>query len=181
MGIFDKFKNADVMGVRQYIEEGNHRLLVKRVSQFMSKNPLTKNQENVTIEFKVIRTTPKEPDQKPQLKVGMTCNLVETSKSQGYEGNVLAAVAGILGLSIDEMKADDDFDDVFGSVFNEDQLLTGILVDCTAQKVKTKAGGDYTAKTWEPVRASEYAQHGLEAPAGAYLADAIVDGDSAAA
>jgi len=160
MGAYDRFRNADPMGVRQFIEAGNHRFLVKRTIQGPSANPQTKNMEKTVVEFKIVRSN--------TMKIGSACSLVETDAKAGYFGNVLSFVAGILGYSIDEMKSDPDFDTVFNSVFGPDQILTEMLVDCVAQQVKTTAGGDYTAKSWEPVDASEYAEDNLIAPDGAY-------------
>lgn len=160
-GAYDRFKNAEPMGVRQFIEAGNHRLLVKRTIQGPSQNPQKKNMEKTVVEFKIIRSD--------TMKIGSSCSLVETDDKAGYFGNVLSFVAGILGYGIDEMKADPDFDTVFTSVFGPDQILTEMLVDCVGQQVKTNAGGDYTAKTWEPVDASEYAEDSLIAPEGAYV------------
>lgn len=164
MGAFDRFKSADIMGVRKYIEQGTHVLLVKRTEMGQSRNPTKKNTEKTVIEFKVVESD--------TMRVGEMTALVEVDTSQGYYGNVLSFVAGILGYAVDEMKADPSFDEVFANVFGEEQILTGMLVRCIAQQVKTKAGGDYTAKSWEPIPASEYERYGLMAPDGAYAAAA---------
>ena len=59
-----------------------------------------------------------------------------------------------------------------------DQILGGMLVWCSAQKVDTKktkeTGQQYTAKSWEPVPASAYARYGLEPPVGTYDPDGVV-------
>lgn len=162
-GIYSRFKDADPMGVREYIKEGKHRFLVKRTEMGPSKNPQKKNMEKTVIEFKVIRSD--------TAKVGTACSFVETDDKEGYAGNVLSFVAGILGYTIDELKADEDFEAVFDGVFGTDQILVGMLVDCNAQQVKTTKGGDYTAKSWEPVPASEYEADGLVAPDGAYTGE----------
>src|SRR3989304_686394 len=121
MGAYDRFRNADPMGVGQFIEAGNHRFLVKRTIQGPSANPQTKNMEKTVVEFKIVRSN--------TMKIGSACSLVETDAKAGYFGNVLSFVAGILGYSIDEMKSDPDFDTVFNSVFGPDQILTEMLVD----------------------------------------------------
>ncbi len=159
-GVYDRFKTADPMGVRSWIPEGNHVLLIKRTDLSMSKNPLKKNVEKAIVEFKVIESDTVSP--------GKIVSLVEMETSQGYLGNVLAVTAGVLGLSIDEMKADQDFDATFDAFWGTSQVVTDMLVRCTAQQVKTTKGGDYTAKTFEAVHASEYEKFGLIAPAGAY-------------
>ena len=164
MGAYDRFKSADVMGVRQYIEPGKHRLLVKRTEMGPSKNPQKKGMEKTVVEFKVIRSD--------SMKLQSSCSLVETDTSQGYAGNVLAFTAGILGYTVDDMKADEAFDQVFDGCYGKEQILVGMLVDCVAQQVGTQAGGEYTAKTWEPVPASEYGEDGLIAPDGAYAPEA---------
>lgn len=185
MGAFDKFKNADVMGVRNYIKEGKHVLLIRRTEQGMSKHPKKKDVEKTVVEFKVIASEPLEEGGNC-MKVGEICSLVEMETSQGYAGNVLAFVAGVLGLPIDDMKADESFDEVFGNVFGAEQIFTNMLVFCTAQQVPTTspdAKSDvYTAKTWEAVPASDYAQFNLVAPDGAYTPEAAEGaGDEAAA
>lgn len=163
MGAYDRFKNADPMGTRAFIEEGDHILLVKRTIQGPSTNPLTPSVEKTVVEFKIIKST------NEKMKPANMCSLVEVSSKQGYGGNVLSFVTGILGYTIDEMKADPQFDAVFAGCFGVDQILTEMLVRCTAQKVKTGAGGDYTAKSWEPIEAPAYEQYGLIAPDGAYV------------
>lgn len=167
MGAYDRFKNADPMGVRQYIDPGDHYFLVKRTEQGPSKNPTKKNVEKTVVEFKVIKSD--------TMKEGSVCAMVETDASQGYFGNVLTFVAGILGYEVDDMKKDPDFDAVFASVFGEEQILTDMLVHCIAQQVKTtspQAKSDvYTAKTWEPVEAAKYEEFGLIAPEGAYTGE----------
>jgi hypothetical protein len=159
MGIFDKFKNAETMGTRQYIEEGIHILEIRRVEQGMSKNPKSRGVEKTVVEFAVAESD--------SMKAGISCSLVEMETLQGYAGNVLSFVAGVLGVTVDELKADDDFENIFGAVFGTDQLFTGMLVKCVAQKVQTKKGGEYTAKSWFPVHAEDYAKYGREAPSGA--------------
>lgn len=161
MGAYDKFKSADVMGTRQWIEPGDHILLIRQCQMGPSKNPLKKGQENTIVTYRVI--------QSDSMKPGTTCSLVETDAQQGYAGNVLAFVAGVMGYTIDELKADEDFDAVFDGCFGTEQILTDMLVRCTAQQVKTTKGGDYTAKTWEPVEAAKYEDFGLTAPDGAYV------------
>ena len=159
MGIFDKFKNAETMGTRQYIEEGIHVFEVKRTEQGLSKNPKSRGVEKTVVEFTVVDSDTMKP--------GISCSLVELETLQGYAGNVLSFVAGVLGVSIEELKADVDFESVFGGVFGTDQILTGQLVRCVAQKVQTKKGTDYTAKAWAPVYAEDYHKYGREAPEGA--------------
>jgi len=159
MGIFDKFKNAETMGTRQYIEEGIHVFEIRRVEQGMSKNPKSRGVEKTVVEFLIVESD--------SMKPGISCSLVEMETLQGYAGNVLSFVAGVLGVSIDELKADDDFENVFGAVVGSDQLFTGMLVKCIAQKVPTKKGGEYTAKSWLPVHAEDYAKYDREAPSGA--------------
>ncbi len=157
---YSKFQSAEVMGVRQYIEVGTHRLLVKRTEMGPSKNPQKKNMEKTVVEFKIIESS--------TMKVGESCSLVETDEQAGYYGNVKAFVAGILGNTIDEMTVDPDFNATFAAIFETDQILTGFLVDCVAQQVGTTKGGEYTAKSWEAVPASEYGQYNLIVPEGAY-------------
>lgn len=164
MGAFDRFKNADPMGVRSYILPGKHVLLVKRTDMSQSKNPQKKGQEKTVVEFKIIESD--------TMKVGESVSLVETEASQGYFGNVLAFTAGILGMGIDEMKRDPDFDSIFEGAYGQEQIFVGMLVRCVAQQVPTTskdAKSDvYTAKTWEPILASDYAKWSLEAPNGSY-------------
>lgn len=196
MGAYDRFKNAEPMGVRNYITPGKHRLLVKRSNMSPSTHPNRPNQEKAVVEFKVIRSeqlmdkdgnpaTDKAGKPFPAMKVGESCSLVETSAQQGYFGNVLAFTAGILGYGIEEMKNDPDFDNVFIGCWGPDQLMTGMLVDCVAQQVDTTSASAksdvYTAKTWEAVHASEYANHALEAPDGAFGQADDGDGDGEAA
>lgn len=169
MGAFDRFRTAEVMGVRQYIEPGLHVLLVKRTDMGPSKNPQKKNMERTVVEFKVV--------QSDTLKAGSACSLVETDEQDGYAGNVLAFTAGILGYGIDEMKADPHFEQVFDGAYGKDQILTGMLVACNAQQVATKKGGTYTAKTWEPVLASMYSEFGLIAPDGAFTGEEESDAE----
>jgi hypothetical protein len=159
MGIFDKFKNAEVMGTRQYIEDGIHVLEIRRTEQGASKNPKSRGVEKTVVEFAVVESD--------NMKNGITCSLVEMETMQGYAGNVLSFVAGVLGITVDDLKGDDDFEQIFGGVFGTDQIFTGMLVKCVAQKVQTKKGTDYTAKSWYPVPAGEYGKYGKTAPAGA--------------
>ncbi len=160
MGAYDRFKDAEPMGVRKYIEPGAHRLLVRRTVQGPSTHPDRKGKEKTVVELKIVRSD--------TMKVGETCSLVETEGSAGYFGNVLEFTAGILGYGVDEMKKDEQFNEVFGGCWGPDQLLIDMLVDCVAQKVGTTKGGEYTAKTWTPVHASEYEKDGLVAPNGAF-------------
>ncbi len=167
MGAYDRFKTADVMGVRQYIEPGTHVLLVKRTEQGKSKNPKHKGAvEKTVVEFKVLKSD--------TMKEGCSCSLVEMETNQGYFGNVLAFTAGILGNTIDEMRGDADFDEVFSNAYGEAQILVGMLVKCVAQQVATTSTGakspEYTAKSWEPVDAADYEDFGLVAPPGAWTA-----------
>ncbi len=161
MGAYDRFKDtSNIMGVRAYILPGNHTLLVKRSEMAPSTNPQKKGEEKTVVEFKVIESD--------TMKVGSTCSLVEVESSQGYLGNILVYVAGLLGENVDRFVLDPDFDETFAAIFEINQISTGMLVRCTGQQVKTKEGGDYTAKTWDPVHVSEYAQFGLIAPEGSY-------------
>lgn len=164
MGAYDRFKNADPMGVRSYILAGKHVLLVKRTDQSMSKHPNRKGQEKTVVEFKIIESD--------TMKVGESVSLVETEASQGYFGNVLAFTAGILGMGIDEMKNDPDFDVIFEGAYGKEQILVGMLVKCVAQQVPTTSSTAksevYTAKTFEPVLATDYGKWNLIAPNGSY-------------
>ena len=129
---------------------------------FAVKEPAFLGPRNLTqliVEFSIVESD--------SMKAGISCSLVEMETLQGYAGNVLSFVAGVLGVSIDELKADDDFENVFGAVVGSDQLFTGMLVKCIAQKVPTKKGGEYTAKSWLPVHAEDYAKYDREAPSGA--------------
>jgi hypothetical protein len=159
MGIFDKFKNADVMGTRQYIEDGIHILEIRRTEQGASKNPKHRGVEKTVVEFSVVESD--------TMKAGITTSLVEMETLQGYAGNVLSFVSGVLGVAVDDLKNDDDFEQIFGGVFGTDQIFTGMLVKCVAQKVPTKKGTEYTAKSWYPVAAGDYEKYGKKAPDGA--------------
>ncbi len=165
MGAYDKFKGVEAMGVRAYIEPGDHVLLVRRTEQGPSKNPQTKGVEKTVIEFKIVKTS--------TMGVGKICSLVELDNQQGYLGNVNAFVAGILGLTTEELFADPDFEQLYGSIFGMDSILVDTLVHCVAQHTDTQAGGKYTAKTWDPVDAADYAQYGLIAPQGAWTRPAV--------
>ena len=171
MGAYDRFKNLDaVMGVRNWIKEGNHVLQVRRTEMSKSKNPQKKGIEKAVVEFKTIKSDTQ--------KVGQICSLVEMESNQGYTGNVLMVTAGILGMDHEKMVEDPDFDAIFDAAWGTEQIFTGMLVRCGAQQVKTSKGGDYTAKTWEPVPAAEYPEFGLIAPDGAYVPS---EGEDAAA
>ncbi len=203
-GKYDRIRTAEVMGVRRYIEEGDHILLIKRCQQATSTNTeKTKNNPNlekVVIDFKVVATELLEgstmidpgdgkPAKKAQgrlaefdpLRINESCSLVETSESQGYGGNVLSVTAGVLGMTTAAMSEDPNFDAIFESAFvSAEQIFAGMLVRCIAQQVKTtspKAKSPvYTAKTWEAVPAADYAKYGFVAPAGAY--DPSRDGEA---
>ena len=75
MGIFDKFKNAETMGTRQYIEEGIHIFEIRRVEQGMSKNPKSRGVEKTVVEFAVAESD--------SMKAGISCSLVEMETLQG--------------------------------------------------------------------------------------------------
>jgi hypothetical protein len=178
--LFSKFRDADIMGVRQYIEEGHHLLQVGPIKNDMTKNPMkASNIENFIAEFKVIRTKPLKDEQKDVLKENMTCSLVETSAQQGYAGNVVSFVAGVLGMTAREFQSDENSGNVLRAVCQEEQILAGMLVRCRAQKVDTKktaqTGQQYTAKSWEPVPAREYAEYGLTPPEGTYDPDGFFE------
>ncbi len=164
MGAFDRFKNADPMGTRKFITAGNHTLMIKRVQQGLSANPKTQGVEKTVVEFKVLESDSKEHP------VGSSCSLVEMSNKEGYDGNVLKFVAGALGETIEAMKGLDEqtFEDFFSRIFGADQLLTNMIVRCSATQTKTTKGGDYTAKEWEAVPARMYEKYGMTAPDGAY-------------
>lgn len=198
---FKGFREADVMGVRRYIEAGDHVLLIKRTDQGASRNTeKTKTNtslQRTVIEFKVIATEllpgydfiegdPKKKgwvrgplgaslgeagDFRPMV-VGESCSMAETSENQGYFGNVLAFVAGALGMSIDVMKADPAFNDIFLGVFSPAQILAGMLVRCTAQQVPTTSAKAkskvYTAKTFEAIHADDYEKYGVTLIPSAY-------------
>lgn len=173
--LFKKFRDADIMGVRQYIEPGDHILLIKSNQCRETKNPQAPaGQENFIGEFTVVKTKPLSPDQKEKLREGMTCSLVETSTKQGYAGNVVSYIAGTLGMDAREFQADPDSEGTIRGVVGEDQLIAGMLVRCKAQKVQTrpKPGktepGEYTAKVFEPVPRSAYASYGIVPPDAAY-------------
>ena len=159
-GAYDRFKGAQPIGVKSWIIEGTHILEVRRTEMSKSKNPLKKNVEKAIVEFKVIESDTVAP--------GKIMSLVEMETNQGYDGNVMAVTAGILGNDIEELQADPGFESVFDSFWGEEQVCTGFLVRCIAQQVKTQAGGDYTAKTWEAIPADEYEKYGKIAPNGAY-------------
>jgi hypothetical protein len=175
MGVYDRFRLAEPMGVRQYTDPGDHFFLVRRAIQRQTTNPQKKGEVTV-VEFKVLESN--------TMKVGQVCSLVETEPSQGYFGNVLAFVAGILGYTIDEIKADPDFNKVFDGCFGPAQILTDMVVHCIAQQVKTTSPQAktefYTAKTWEPVDARDYARWSLAAPDGAYAGASAGDAEGAA-
>jgi hypothetical protein len=169
MGLFDKFRSADIMGVRQYIEPGEHIFLITSNKCGPTKNPQApKGQENFIAEFKVIKTVPMDDKQEKKLVEGMVCSLVETSNQQGYEGNVVSYVAGVLGMTPQEFQLDPASEQVLHDVTEEDQIFVGLLVRCSAQMVKTKKDKDYTAKLFQPVPAEAYASYGMVAPDGAY-------------
>lgn len=186
--LFKKFRDADIMGVRQYIEEGVHLFLIGAIKNEGSKNPLKQTVENFIAEFKVIETQPlseTQPEDK-RLKKDQTCSLVETSAQQGYAGNVVSFCAGVLGMTPREFQTDPESEQMLRAICGESQILGGMLVRCRAQKVDTKktkdTGQQYTAKSWEPVPASEYAKYGLEPPTGTYDPDGFfADGAEAAA
>lgn len=161
-GRFSKFRDASVMGVRNYIPPGIHVLQARRFEMSLSKNPKNEGKEKSIIEFKIIETN------HDKSRPGEIVSLVEMSTSQGYYGNVKAVTAGMLGMSIDAMEKDEDFDKYFDQIWGQNQILVGHLVRCTAQQVKTQAGGDYTAKSWEAVPARMYPEFGLIAPQGAF-------------
>ncbi len=161
MGAYDRFKEADPMGVRSWIVEGTHILLIKRTEMSQSKNPKTKGKEKAIIEFKTVKSD--------TVNAGKIMSLVEMETNQGYFGNVLAVTAGVLGYTIDDMKADEDFDAVFDGFWGSQQFCTDMLVRCIAQQTTTTKGGEYTAKTWEAIPASEYPEYNLIAPSGAYV------------
>jgi hypothetical protein len=200
-----RFRNADIMGVRRYIEEGTHVLLVKRASQALSKNTdkLKKNPtlENTIIEFKVIKTelsagtemivddagkptkkadgalAPFEP-----LRPNESVSLCETSEGAGYLGNVLTVTAGILGMTVDEMNADENFDAFFDGAYGPAQIFVGMLVRCVAQQVKTTGANAkspvYTAKSWEAIPVEEYEEYGLVAPEGAFDPNGVLTAEA---
>lgn len=176
--LFAKFRTADIMGVRQYIEEGDHILQIGPVKNDQSKNPMKQTVENFIAEFKVIQTTPLKEDQTEVLKENMTCSLVETSAQQGYAGNVVSFIAGVLGVTAREFQADPESEGLLAAVVGEEQILSGMLVRCRAQKVDTKktatTGQKYTAKAWEPVPASAYARYGVTPPPGCYDPDGFI-------
>jgi hypothetical protein len=198
---FKGFREADVMGVRRYIEAGSHVLLIKRTDQGASRNTektkTNKELQRTVIEFKVVATEllpgyeyiegdPKKKgwvrgplgaslgeagDFRP-MAVGESCSMAETSENQGYFGNVLAFVAGVLGMGIDEMKNDPAFNDIFLGVFSPAQILAGQLVRCVAQQVPTTSAKAkskvYTAKTFEAIHANDYQLYGIEPIPSAY-------------
>jgi hypothetical protein len=177
------------MGTKQYIEEGTHFLLITRQELFKSRNPQNKQQsERTIVEFEVLETTPLDADQKDQLKVPMTCSLCETEEKQGYAGNVLKFVAGVFGMTTDELSALPDEEHGGGSLDSDNpsfraffegcfpqpdektgsiknSILVGQIVKCVAQKNQAKT---YTNKTWSPVPAASYGKWGRVAPPGAY-------------
>jgi hypothetical protein len=161
MGAYDRFRESSPMGVRSWVVEGDHVLELKRTEMSASKNPKNKNIEKAIVEFVTIESDTVKP--------GKIMSLVEMESGQGYLGNVLAVTAGVLGYTIDEMKADADFDATFDGFWGTDQICTGFLVRCHAQQIKTQAGGDYTTKTWEAVPAADYPKYGKIAPDGAYV------------
>jgi len=164
MGRFDAYKNADVMGARSYIVEGDHYFLVKRAEQSPSTNPKSKATEKTIIDFKILKTD--------TMRVGSMTAFVDVDTSQGYLGNIVSCVAGILGYKTpQEFQADDNFESCMESVFDVEQILVGMIVHCIAQNMKTKEKLDYTVKTWEPYEASKYEAFGLIAPDGAYTGE----------
>lgn len=165
-GRFDRFRKAQVMGVRAYIQAGQHVLLCRSFAMRLSKHPKKEHVENSIIEFQIVQTN------STLQRVGERCSLVEVSSSEGYYGNVKAVTAGILGMGIVDMEQDPAFEDIFDAVWGEKQILVNQLVRCSAQQVKTSKGGDYTAKTWQAVPASMYAEFGLIAPDGAFQGEA---------
>lgn len=158
VGAYTRFKTAQPMGVKSWIIEGTHILEVRRTEMSNSKNPLKKNVKKAIVEFKVIESDTVAP--------GKIVSLVEMETNQGYDGNVMAVTSGVLGNSTEELQADPDFEAVFDAFWGEQQVVTGFLVRCIAQQVKTRAGGDYTAKTWEAILADEYEKYGKIAPNG---------------
>jgi hypothetical protein len=159
MGAYAKFKGARPMADRNWIIPGQHVFQIQRMQIGPSKNPMKKNVENCIVELKTLASD--------TMKVGDFCAFVDTDENPkgGYLGNVNALVAGILGISIDEMNADDDFDSIFENAFGVAQYFTGLIVRCTAQK---SASSEYTQKKWEALPASLYAEFGQIAPEGAF-------------
>lgn len=163
-GRFSKFRDAQVMGVRSYILEGQHVLMARRFHMGVSNHPKKKEAgvQNSIIEFKIIETN------NAKCRPGEIVSLVEVSTSEGYYGNVKAVTAGILGMSIEAMEKDDDFDAIFDQVWGEQQILVNHIVRCSAQMVTTKNNTPYTAKSWEAIPARMYQEWGLIAPVGAF-------------
>lgn len=157
--IFAKFRGASPMSDRNWIVPGQHTFEIRRMNIGPSKNPMNKGVEVCVCEVKIL--------QSDTMKVGDVCAFVDTDKNPkgGYLGNVLALVAGILGVSIDEMNADPDFESIFDGAFGPNQYFTGLLVKCIAQKSATS---EYTQKKWEAVPAKMYPEFGLIAPEGAF-------------
>ncbi len=156
MGAYDRFRNADPMGARNYIKPGQHVFLVTGTEQGASKNPQKPGVEKSLVNFRIMKSD--------TMKAGEVTALVEMSTGQGYLGNVLAFTCGILGFDIAEVRPDPNrskedeaaIEAMFDAVWGTQQMCVGMLVACTAQKSDTS---DYTNKIWAPVPAAQYPEY----------------------
>lgn len=154
MGIYDKFKNAQVTkGSGNYIQPGNHILRIESCKFDATR----KGVDFFAAEFTILKTDSDHPN----MKLGMHVSWLAMGDQDAYAGNVKRFVCGVYGVTpedIDEMSSD-EFESLMNNITKEQQVFAGKLVRAEAKMIKTRAGNDFTRVDFYEVPETEYAQY----------------------
>lgn len=171
MGFFDKIRDADDTGGGVWIVPGQHRLRVKEVKNFESKNDGT---DVVVVEYVVLESAADEgafAEQRRQKEAGNGPYMAGKSYTPHAEGSTVSDVnklgAGTAGkMAAGNVKAwfntltgghaEDLDNDDYGRFFGPEQLARGAIFDCQAFDIETKAKDKMiTRKNWTLVEPSQ--------------------------
>jgi len=143
MGVYSKFKSAKASGgARNYLEEGNHRLLI---------NQVTIDKSRQGIEFFAVNATTHETDSTMvSMQPGRPQDWMTMADKDAYAGNVkqfVGAAFNITEAAIDEM-TDPEFEEMMDLLVGQHQGCAGRYIDCNVKEVTTLKGGKFNAVRW---------------------------------
>lgn len=154
MGIYDKFKNAQMSkGSGNYIQPGNHILEIESCKF----DGTRKGVDFFAVEFLVVKTTSDHPNMQP----GMHVSWLAMGDQDAYAGNVKRFVCGVYGANEDDINkmSSEEFEDLMDKISKEQQIFAKKLVKIEAKTVKTKAGNDFTRVDFYEIPESDYPQY----------------------
>ena len=154
MGIYDKFKNAQMSkGSGNYIQAGGHILQIETCKFDATRKGI----DFFAAEFTILKTDSDHPNMKP----GMHVSWLAMGDQDAYAGNVKRFICGVYGVDEAEINdmTSDDFENLMNEITKEKQVFANKLVRVEAKIVKTRAGNDFTRVDFYEIPESDYPKY----------------------